>query len=67
MKKRKPWEPKRGKHPWRDFLTRSEGVLIEQLDAEIARLKRRLAELSAQRNPIVNRAIHRAKYQPAKD
>ena len=53
-----PWTPRKGKWPWRDFLTLEErDKLSEAWDA-----KQHWLALNKERAAITNRAIQRAKY-----
>lgn len=52
------WEPRKGKWPWRDFLTLEER---DKLD-EASDAKRHWQALNKERAAITNRAIQRAKY-----
>jgi len=61
------WSSSRGKWDWKQFLTDEESRLIEDIDRQREALSHRLAELSAIRGPIQNRAIQRAKYAHRKD
>lgn len=55
------WKPaKRAKkYEWRDFLTAEEKATIARVD----KLEAELRELRGHKNLIMNRAIHRAKYE----
>lgn len=60
------WSPKPGKWNWKAYLTADEARLIERADRSAARIERarQLHEekFGRQRQLVVNRAIHRAKY-----
>lgn len=60
------WKSKRGKWDWRKFLTPAEVAFVAVADAEAAKIERQRAAWDAKfahkRMIIVNRAIHRAKY-----
>lgn len=70
MKNEKPWEPQPDKWNWRAFLTADEAKIIKAADddrASIARLEADYQRRHApKRQKIVNRAIHRAKYEHSK-
>lgn len=57
-----PWKPRETKWDWRSFLTADEAATIAPLEAEAAKLRARLSEIAAVRQPMQNRAIQRAKY-----
>lgn len=60
------WSPKPRKWPWRDFLTEHELEVVTDLDRAIQSARQTMAQAAMIRNPIVNRAIHRAKYAAGK-
>ena len=57
------WAKRAPKWNWRVCLTKEEEAIVKRTDAILSRCRRDAAEASAQRILIVNRAIHRAKYQ----
>lgn len=57
------WSPRKGKWPWRDFLTSEEVATLAAADDA----KRAWLALNKERAAITNRAIQRAKYAALKD
>lgn len=70
MRKETGWRTKRGLWNWRKFLTLEEAAFVKESDAVAANLERLRQnynrQFGAQRQVIVNRAIHRAKYDARK-
>ena len=62
MKQGEPWKAREPLWPWRAYLTEDEAREIASIEAELAAVKRRSAELTARRNSIQNRAIQRARH-----
>ena len=56
------WAKRAPKWNWRACLTKREAAIVKRTDAILSRCRRDAAKASAQRTPVVNRAIHRAKY-----
>lgn len=65
MPKKVTWKPRKGKWPWRDYLSQKEKITVDKHDAvrqEISALNKKHPALSSQYKMIMNRAIQRAKY-----
>lgn len=56
----KAWTPKRQEGKWRNFLTTDEQVTVAILEGESEELKKRLANVTGNLNPIRQRAAQRA-------
>lgn len=59
------WSPRKRKHDWRAFLTEDEAAAVVAAERKMRSAKQDMAEARVVLDPIRNRAIHRAKYQPA--
>jgi hypothetical protein len=61
-----PWKKREAKHPWKSYLTKEEAASIEALERDAQKTDAQRRAITVERNRIVNRAIHRAKYAEAK-
>ena len=70
MKREPAWVPKCGQWEWRKFLTEDEIRFIKESDGAIARAEAQRSAVDRKygrrRQLIINRAIHRAKYDAKK-
>lgn len=54
---------KQKSRPWKRFLTKEEAAELSTIDRDAQKIDADRRQLTARRSLIVNRAIHRAKYQ----
>ena len=70
MRKKTGWQPQKDRWKWRKFLTSQEADFIKLSDAALADLEKQRKgynrKYGSRRATIVNRAIHRAKYDASK-
>lgn len=70
MRKTAAWKPKADKWNWRAFLTEEEAAFITASDAAHAKIEKLRNDYNkkyaGERQQIVNRALHRAKYEASK-